>query len=401
MERSILYLLGSYPRWSETFLRQDLTLLQQLGVPLLPVALQEGDAEKQADWPAVQYLDPGQAGSTGISAESAASPGKASRFADRVAGWLPPGLRTQASLWKHGHWLRLLTELVRESACRHLHAEFADIAALMVATVARDLGLTYSLGVHARDIHAPKFRLKELIRGASFVTVCNAAALEQLQAACEISSDRVHLIYHGLILKDWSFAPPGPVLNTPIRLLFVGRLVAKKGLNDLIRAIHRAKETGLACELTIVGSGPEEEGLRTMAKWLCVHELIHWHGVVPRERVRQELLQADCLVVPSVVSADGDRDGIPNVVVEAMAVGRPVIGTRVGGLGEALFDETAWLCEPGKPETIFQRLREVHADPQHAWEKCGEARRLVERSFDALVTARDRAELFRTMVSQS
>lgn len=401
MQPSILYLLASYPRWSETFLRQDLALLQQLDVPLLPVALQEGDAEMQLDWPTVQYLEAGQDTGPGDSAGSSTTgQGRAVQIASRIAGWLPPALRTQASLWKHGRQLKLLTELVRESGCRHLHAEFADIAALMVATVAHDLGLTYSLGVHARDVHAPKFSLEELTRGAAFVTVCNAAAQEQLCVACDISDERVHLIHHGLILDDWPYTAPGPELHTPLRLLFVGRLVAKKGLDDLVRALHLAKNAGFPCELTIVGSGPEQRALKTMAEWLCVDELIHWRGVVSREQVRQELLQADCLLVPSIVSADGDRDGIPNVVVEAMAVGRPVIGTTVGGLGEALFDETAWLCEPRSPESILRRIRDIHAKPQLTREKCRDARRLVERSFDALATARQRAELFRTVVSE-
>jgi len=398
MQSSILYLLSSYPRWSETFLRQDLALLQQLNVPLLPVALRKGDAEMQDDWPTVRYLEaiedskPSDAATPLTTRE-----GRAGQLAGRIAGWLPPALRTQASLWKHSRWLKLLPELVRESGCRHLHAEFADIAALMVATVARDLGLTYSLGVHARDIHAPKFSLEELTRDATFVTVCNAAALEQLRTSCNINDERVHLIYHGLVLDDWPYASPGRDLGTPLQLLFVGRLVAKKGLDDLVRALHKAKEAGLPCQLTIVGDGPEKGALETMAEWLCVDELIRWRGVISRDEVRQELLKADCIVVPSIVSADGDRDGIPNVVVEAMAVGRPVIGTTVGGLGEALFDETAWLCESRSPESILCRIRDIHAKPQLAREKCREARRLVERSFDALATARDRAELFRTV----
>ena len=141
----ILYLVGAYPQWSETFVRQDLAFLQELGLPLLPVALSAGDAERQADWPEVEYLPGGEAGSS-----AAGSGGIPPRL-------LPRWLHTRLSLFRHRQRAGTLLRLAVSAGVEHIHAEFADLPALLASVTARRLGLGYSVGVHARDVHLAKF----------------------------------------------------------------------------------------------------------------------------------------------------------------------------------------------------------------------------------------------------
>ena len=155
---------------------------------------------------------------------------------------------------------------------------------------------------------------------------------------------------------------------------------------------------GTPVQLTLVGGGPEEPSLRQLAAELALTPPITWAGVVPRTAVRDYLLQADGLVVPSVVAKDGDQDGIPNVVLEAMASGTPVIGTDAGGLGEVLSDQTGFLCAPGDPAELAEKIRETWRNPRVAREKCRNARTLLESEFDARALTRERARLLETVL---
>ena len=178
-------------------------------------------------------------------------------------------------------------------------------------------------------------------------------------------------------------------------LLFVGRFVPKKGLADLIAALallFREKETD--ARLTIAGDGPDAAALRARAEALGVAARISWLGVVPREHLRTQLRQHTCLVVPSTVAPDGDRDGIPNVVLEAMAVGTPVVGTDAGSLPEVLSPETGWVCEPQNPAALAALIRSCSGNSAERARRGARARQQIETRFDAVALARQRAALF-------
>jgi glycosyltransferase involved in cell wall biosynthesis len=149
-----------------------------------------------------------------------------------------------------------------------------------------------------------------------------------------------------------------------------------------------------------VGDGPARPALERLAAELGILEQLHWEGVLSRGAVRRTMEQADLLAVPSRVPPDGDRDGIPNVVVEAMALGLPVVASCAGGLPEVVTPETGRPCPETSPEALARVILEARADPDENARRARQARCLVEREFDACRNSDLRAELFRQLLSQ-
>ncbi len=387
---AILYVLAAYPRWSETFLRLDLRLLQCRQVPLHAVALYPGDTAVKPDWPQVRVLSPlgGPDGGAGDGR------GLAARLQRVLGRFLPRWLRAQLSLRRHRSLLESLLAECREKRIRHIHAEFADLAALLAVEAARQLGCSFSLGIHAFDIHACKYPLRRLFGEASFITVCNEAAAVAFRRRCPWAAERLHLIHHGLDLKQWPFV--GRVSCEPcLKLLFVGRLVPKKGIHILLKALDLLVNTEWpSVQLTIVGDGPLGVQLRRQAEQDGVTQHVHWKGVLDQEAVREQLRQSSCLCVPSVVDANGDRDGIPNVVTEAMATGVPVVGSQAGSLSEVLSEETGWPVAEPTPETLAAAILAMASQPDERERRRKNARQQMEFRFNAKKLSEFRGRLF-------
>jgi glycosyltransferase involved in cell wall biosynthesis len=384
MSGPIIYLLGSYPRWSETFLRQDLALLLRTGLALYPVALFAGDSERQPEWPDVPCLH------SGGSAAQGAGPA--------VAFWLPRRLRARLSLWSHRQLRAALGARVREQGAVHIHAEFADLPGLLAAAVAADTRISYSVGVHARDVHQPAFDLRGMLRRARFVTACNTAALMALLRTCPELAERAHLIPHGVELRAWPFRNRAFTPHAELRVLHAGRFVEKKGIDTLLHAVAALQREGVTVNLSLAGDGPLEGRLRELAHRLAIEESLSWLGVLTPEQVRLGFDLVDCLVVPSRVSRAGDRDGVPNIVLEAMAAGVPVVGTSAGSLAEVLSSRTGWCFPADRPEALAAALQALARAPQATEERRQAARAVVEQRYDATRLAEQRAALFQEIV---
>ena len=135
----------------------------------------------------------------------------------------------------------------------------------------------------------------------------------------------MRLIYHGLDLSEFNFRWPPPAGEGPPVILSVARLVEKKGLRDLISAAHLLKERGRHFRVEIIGDGPMRDAILSQAFKLGLEDRIKLLGALPHEAVREAYARASAFALPCVVAADGDRDGIPNVLLEAMASGAPVV----------------------------------------------------------------------------
>ena len=408
---TIAFLYSSFPKWSETFLRQDLALLLEQGLPIHAISLFSGDCEPQADWPKVEVLQKTNVPS--VSAQPSSS---------RRLSFLPKQFRAWLSLLKHRKLLDALCIRLKQLDIKHIHAEFADLPALLAVQAAKRLNITYSVGIHAFDVHCAKYPSSILFDKARFITACNQAAADTLIAANPSLKSKIAVIHHGIDLQKWTFddcQPPKPIC----KIAFVGRLVPKKGLEILIRALSYLKRGGMEFTLEVVGSGPLENELKTLAGQQGVEDSIHWHGVQPPEGVRSILRQSSCLCAPSVVAPNGDRDGIPNTVLEAMAVGLPVIATPVGGIAEALSNDKGWMIDLQSPIQIagtsitFASTPALEKDKdwinflsplqlantlttfastplEERQRRIQNARKLIESDFDARKLARNRAKLF-------
>ena len=380
---TIAFLYSSFPKWSETFLRQDLALLLEQGLPIHAISLFSGDCEPQADWPKAEILH--KTNIPSVTAQTA-SPKRISFLPKQFHAWI--------SLLKHRKLLDALCIRLKQLDIKHIHAEFADLPALLAAQAAKRLNISYSVGIHAFDVHCAKYPAATIFGNARFITACNQAAADALIAANPSLKSKIAIIHHGIDLQKWTFndcQPPKPIC----KIAFIGRLVPKKGLDILIQALSYLKRGGMDFSLEVVGSGLLEEELKALASQQQVGEYIHWHGVQPPENVRFILRQSSCLCAPSVVAPNGDRDGIPNTVLEAMAVGLPVISTPVGGIAEALANDKGWMIDFLSPLQLANTLTTfANTSVEERQRRIQNARKLIENDFDARKLARNRAKLF-------
>lgn len=277
----------------------------------------------------------------------------------------------------------------RSQKCRlHFHGHFLGLPALVTRLLAGQNRATFSLSAHARDVFSPDHDLGALTAGASVVCACSRETLESLQPQVRPEMRRrLVLCNHGLALDEFPFhasVRPGD----PLRVLHCGRLIPKKGVDQILRGIARARTDGLPIELSLVGDGPERSRLERLAARLRL-EQVRFAGMLPWAEVRREMQQADVLVHAGRRTARGDRDGISNAILEAMAFGVPVLATASGGTPEVVRDgETGWLLGDPLPESLAWRLGWLRAHPEEVLQVTRAARDLVTARFDLAHTGK-------------
>ena len=400
----VAFIAGEYPKASETFLLRELRALKARGLDFVVVATRRLDDVSEAtgiDSPVV--LRPDYFSWKALAAES--------RFAfTHPVRWL-------AIVWAlyRGHWrsardtfqvmqnvpraLAVGYELRRLGVLR-VHALWASLPATLGWIIARAFDMEFSFAAHARDVFVEGRMLDGKTRLARVVVTCNRAAQARLaEIVGERLAGKVTLLHHGLSLD----ALPTRAASEGF-LLAAGRFEPKKGFDVLIRACgllaREEKGTGTFSprgekepvpKCVIVGEGPERGRLeRLITGEKAPVELRPW---MRHDELMSLLARAEALVVPSVVDPSGDRDGIPNVVLEAMAVGVPVVATDAGGIAEVVRDgETGWLAESGSVESLAAKIREVLSPDPRRTDIIRRARALIEQEFslDRTVSALDR-----------
>jgi glycosyltransferase involved in cell wall biosynthesis len=252
------------------------------------------------------------------------------------------------------------------AGAHHLHAHFIHTPASVARYAAVMTDLPYSLSAHAKDIWTrPAWELTEKLAGARFAVTCTAENRAHLAALAP--STPLALVYHGL--DRALFAPPvtwgsrrdGSDPADPVRLLTVGRFQPKKGVDVLLRALARVPAH---VSLTLVGYGPAEPALRRLAEALGVEARLRWMGPLDQPAVRDLYRASDLFVLAARVAPDGDRDGLPNVVVEALSQGLPVVAARVAAIPEIVGDEVnGRLVAPEDPAALAAVLDALARDP--------------------------------------
>jgi glycosyltransferase involved in cell wall biosynthesis len=256
-----------------------------------------------------------------------------------------------------------------------IHGYFAHAPAEIAESVSTELGIPFGFSVHARDARkvAPEV-LSARARKAACVVACNHDVVSELHGcgAC------VHLVPHGVDLERFVPRPlPDP---RELQLLAVGRLVEKKGFHVLIDAAARLR---VPFKLDIVGEGSEEERLADFIRAHGLGSKVRLCGPKTHDDLPEAYGRAHVLVAPSIVDRSGDRDGLPNVVLEAMACGRPVIASDVAALDSAVIQEqTGMLTSAGNPESLAAAIELVAKQPALLEEMGARARALVESEYD-------------------
>ena len=252
---------------------------------------------------------------------------------------------------------------LQQIGIRHVHAHFAGMAARTAYWISRFFPVTFSFTAHANDIFAPrKFEigLEKLVDKAGVVVTETDYAEKFLQKQFPDRADRIHRIYNGLNIAEFRRAD---FASTPPLIIAVGRLIAKKGFADLIRACLLLLERRRSFHCKIIGDGPLENELRGQIEQLGLQKCVDLPGARSQNEIREHLAAANVFVLPSVIDPDGGMDNLPTVIMEAMATGLPVVSTAIGGIPEmVIHNETGFLVEPGNATELAGAIDRVIVD---------------------------------------
>lgn len=391
MSRAIGIVLKGYPRLSETFIAQEIAALEGIGFDLRLVSLRRPTEAKRHPLhdlirapvlylPEYLYREPLRVWRAWWRIRKTAG------YKTARQAWLKDLRRdpTPNRVRRFGQAVVLAAERAPELSW--LHAHFLHTPASVARYAAMLTGLPFSISAHAKDIWTiPDWEAAEKLEDSRFAVACTAAGATKLNRLAP--SGRVDLIYHGLDLAR--FPPPaaerqrrnGREASTPVTLLSVGRLVEKKGYEDLLRAL-----SGLPADLhwrfRHVGGGPLRSRLLHLARDLGVADRVTWLGAEPQGVVLTELRQADLFVLASRIAKDGDRDGLPNVLMEAASQELASVATRVSGIPELIEDGvTGVLVAPNDGTALSQALDDLIRDPARRLRLGRAARARLERDF--------------------
>jgi glycosyltransferase involved in cell wall biosynthesis len=254
----------------------------------------------------------------------------------------------------------LAAELPPET--RLLYAHFLHTPASVARYAAQMRGIGWAVSAHARDIWTiPEREKAEKLADCAFCVTCTGVGAEHL--ADLAPEGRVSLVYHGLDLSGLPPPPPRGPHDGPLRLLSVGRLVEKKGYDVLLSALSRLPD-GLDWRFVHVGGGKLSGPMRAEAERRGLSGRIEWRGAQSRDAVIAAMREADLFVLPARIAADGDRDGLPNVLMEAASQALPILSTRLSAIPEFLPDDRVGrLVPPGDADALAAAIADLAAAP--------------------------------------
>lgn len=284
--------------------------------------------------------------------------------ADVTYGWRTPAERLLRKVLPGMALGKLVSRWKRQfhaSGVQAVLAHFGSRSSTFTLQAAGDL--PYFLSLHARDLYVEADALDEKLSRAAAVVTCTRANQRYLQEKYPEATKRIHLVYHGLP-RVWLDAPVPQRKRAPgegLRLLAVGRFVEKKGFRVLLAACAQLRQRGMPFSVRLVGEGPLAGALKADCRRLDVQ--VEFPGWLPEEELREAYADADVFCCPSIITRDGDRDGLPNVLVEALSTGLPAVGTSISGIPEAIEHEvTGLLVPPGDARAFADALARC-ADP--------------------------------------
>ena len=304
------------------------------------------------------------------------------------------------SLLGNLHTVGYFSRHAERAELSHIHAYFSDWPGVIGLALATITGKEFSISAHARDIFVENGDLQLKVHNAQFVRTCTFAGLRHLRNKLPARYHRrLHVVYHGMRTAYVGSNPAGFGLEHPHVaniVLAVGRMVEKKGFECLLRAFRKVLCEGCGGVLVFAGDGEGMEGLKGLARELMPEEKVHFLGWQRNEVILRLMQEATIVVVPSNVSADGDRDGIPNVILEAFVSGTAVVASDLVSIREAVRDrQTGLLFAAGDADSLAAAIRRLLEDPQLRMSLCHNAYEKAARCFDTSRNVRHLARLLR------
>ena len=427
----IAYVIKGFPRLSETFIANEIHLLESMGMKLRLYSVKRGetmvhDVVGRIKAP-LAYLPE----TTSLSDSSlfgwlsqnlpAYAAAQRQVFARRPLAYVKTLAKALAMTWKYrdGAVTGLRTMFIKEflqaahiaaqvldaPAVRHLHGHFCHGATTVTWFASKLTGLPFSFTAHAKDIYQedlnPGDLLSRKMRAARFVATCTGANYQHLVARhpqCKV----VHTVYHGLDTDYFSpqTDPTSPDLPT---ILSVGRFVEKKGFAYLVEACAKLKDMGVGFRCVIVGEKCDQSArIAAMVAELGLGDSVSLRGPMTQQELRKIYRQATLFALPCLVTEDGDRDGIPNVLAEAMAMGVPVVSTPISGIPEMVRNGIEGLLVPQKDsQALANAIAKLINEPALRANLARAAREQICHCFDSRKTTQQLMDLFLVAMQSS
>ena len=366
-------ILKGYPRISESFISNEILLLEQQGIHIHIFSMRhprESFSHKsiQQIKASVDYLPerilpalPQLLFYNLLQAMKAPGP-----YLQAVGVAFKRFLRTHKSatikhLLQAGY---LVQKLLPGSGVIHFHAHFAHSPSSVAMFASQLTGYAFSFTGHAKDIYTSHaLQLKEKMAKARFVVTCTEYNRRHLIRVLGNGPTAIYRIYHGIDLDLFSGGPRNETPSQPYRFVTVARLVPKKGLPTVYRALRRLQQSGIDFKHTLIGDGDERDNILGLVRDLGLTRSCQWVGTLTHEQVLDYYRRSDLFILGCEQSANGDRDGIPNVFVESLAMGLPVVGTQLSAIPELITDgKTGLLVQPGKDADMARAILRMLTD---------------------------------------
>jgi glycosyltransferase involved in cell wall biosynthesis len=390
----VAYILRAYPRLSETFIVQEVLQMEARGAQLAIFAFKDpgetmhNPAEALVQAP-VYYLQP-----TTILGWLKIVPEHIRLIFTAPLRYLQTLVLVFQSVIAGGRFRPFflaaqLTRQIRSLGIEHVHAHFANKPTALARYASVLTGIPFSFTAHAKDLYlsTPDSIAGKAVR-ASFITTCTEYNADYLRGIL-LPGDRakVHTVYHGVDTDRFKFRQTETSRATPT-IVSVGRLVPKKGHRNVVQAAQLLRDRGYDFRLDIYGQGDLREPLRRQIEASGIGSMVHLHGARTQDELIQVYRKADVFVLAPVVTPNGDRDGIPNVLLEAMATGLSVVSTTISGIPEVIQHGVNGLLVPSEdPEAVADALAALLDDPDLRESLGTNAAQSVRARFDAATNA--------------
>ena len=395
----VAYVVKRYPRFSETFIVNEVLAHEEAGLPVEIFSLKPSNDTHFQDQISRVRSPARSLPHAGLKATTLWDSLRGGlRSLPRLSSRLPEALSENVS---HVHQALALAQAIVDSKISHVHAHFGTSPATVARLAARFADVSYSFTAHAKDLYHDDVDRAELLkRHGDHATIITVSDFNRRVLVDDFGfrPDRIHRVYNGLDLDLFPYDPP---IMRSRKIVAIGRLIEKKGFDHLIDACKLLRDAGCAFECRIIGMGPEEEGLLKRIEERDLGTHVSLLGPLAQHDVRRELKQAAVLAAPCVIGNDGDRDGVPTTLIEAMALGVPCVTTDVTGIPELVKHEETGLAVPQRDPKALADAITILLDRSGERMKLSIAgREHVEDLFDVRKSTRELREIFHLAVAE-
>ncbi len=426
---TVAYILKGYPRLSETFIAHEIHLLESMGIRLRLFSIKQGETMKHEVVEKIRARLDYCPGTTSLSGSTLwhwlkenwpqYKTANLSMLKRRPGTYLLTGLHALWMMLRYRKsWLAkpkkaflkeflqaayIADQVLQDASIGHLHGHFCHGATTITWFISELTGHSFSFTAHAKDIYQKQLNpgnlLQKKIQSSRFVVTCTGANHSHLSQLSQCRQP-VHTIYHGL---DTDYFVPAPEKRetNPALILAVGRFVEKKGFDTLVEACALLQELGKPFHCLIIGEpGNASDNVRQLIEQHGLEDKISLRAAVTQAELRGLYHRASVFALPCRIVADGDRDGIPNVMVEAMASGLPCISTRISGIPELIQDQrNGLLIGQNNSQALAIALQRLLYHETSRNRLAVEARKTVLDHFNAHKTTRRLQQLMQASLN--